>query len=160
MMDIHPGLIIWTIITFLILLLVLRKFAWKPILSALEHRERTIRESLEEAQRARQEAQRFYEEYERKMKEAHQDAQRVIAKAREEGEKLKEDILEQARKEAQSLMERARRQIELDTRAALGELRSQVAELAVIATEKILRQSLTPELHQKLAREMAEELTR
>lgn len=158
MMDIHPGLIIWTIVTFLILLLVLKRFAWKPILEALEKRELTIKESIAEAQRARQEAQRLFEDYQQKMKVAHQDAQRIITKAREEAERLKEEILNEARGEAQTYQERARRQIEQETRAALMAIRAEVAEWAILAAEQVIRRKLTPEDHTRIAKEIAEEL--
>ncbi|MFN3822061.1 MAG: F0F1 ATP synthase subunit B [bacterium] len=158
MMDIHPGLIIWTIITFLILLAVLKRFAWKPILEALENRERSIKESIEEAQRARQEAQRLFEDYQQMMRVAHQDAQRIIVKAREEAERLREEILNEARGEAQAFQERARRQIEQETRAALMAIRAEVAEWVILAAERVIRRKLTPEDHNRISVEIAEEL--
>ena len=105
LLNIEPGLIIWTVITFIVLLIVLRKVAWGPILSALEQREHTIRNSLEEAQRARQDAEQLLAQHQRMLADANREVGRLLEQGREEAERLRISLTEQARAEAQ----RARR---------------------------------------------------
>jgi len=158
MMDIHPGLMIWTIISFLVLLVVLKKFAWTPILKALDEREKGIKDNIEAAKTAREEAERSLAEYQRKLAEAQAEAQGVISKARLDAERIRDELIEKSKVESQGLVERARRQIELESDAAIKAIRAEVAELAVIAAERIITRSLTPEDHQRLAAEGLKEM--
>jgi F-type H+-transporting ATPase subunit b len=151
MMDIHPGLMIWTIISFLILLVILKKFAWTPILKALDEREKGIKDNIEAARAAREEAERSLVEYRRKLAEAQAEAQGVVAKARQDAERVRDELLEKSKQDAQAQIERARKQIEIESDAAIKAIRAEVAELAVIAAEKIISRSLTPEDHKRLA---------
>jgi F-type H+-transporting ATPase subunit b len=153
MLNIEPGLLIWTIITFILLLFVLRKVAWNPLLSALEQRERSIRESLEESQRARQEAQALLEENQRQLAEANRESARIIEQGREEAERVKASITDQARLEGQRLVEEARRQIVRERQAAIQDLKSTAADLALQATGRLLSTSVTSEDHRRLVTE-------
>jgi F-type H+-transporting ATPase subunit b len=153
MLNIEPGLLIWTIITFILLLFVLRKVAWNPLLSALEQRERSIRESLEESQRARQEAQALLQENQRQLAEANRESARIIEQGREEAERVKASITDQARLEGQRLVEEARRQIVRERQAAIQALKSTAADLALQATERLLSTSVTSEDHRRLVTE-------
>jgi len=153
MMDIHPGLMIWTIISFVILLIVLKKVAWTPILKALDEREKGIKENIEAAKLAREEADRALADYQRKMAEAQAEAASVVSKARQDAERLREELIEKSKAESQALVERARKQIELESEAAIKAIRAEVAELAVVAAEKIINRTLTPEDHKRLAAE-------
>ncbi len=153
MLNIEPGLLIWTIITFILLVFVLRKVAWNPLLSALEQRESSIRESLEESQRARQEAQALLEENQRQRAEANQESARIIEQGREEAERVKASIIEQSRQEGQRLVEDARRQIAQERQAAIQDLKSTAADLALQATGRLLSTSVTGEDHRRLVTE-------
>lgn len=153
MMDIHPGLMIWTIISFLILLVILRKFAWTPILKALDEREKGIKDNIEAARLARVEAERSLAEYRRKLAEAQAEAQGVVAKARGDAERVREELLAKSKQESQALVERARKQIEMESDAAIKAIRLEVAELVVIAAERVIGRALTPEDHRRLAAE-------
>jgi F-type H+-transporting ATPase subunit b len=150
MLDINPGLILWTIITFVILLVILRALAWKPLLGALTTREEKIRTTLEETDHARQEARRLLEENRRQLAEAEAQAQRVIRESRELGEKLKAEILEKAQAGSRNLVEQAREEIRREKDAALEQLRSEVADLAVMAAGKIIDANLDPARHKAL----------
>src|SRR5438445_13667247 len=112
LLNIEPGLIIWTVITFIVLLIVLRKVAWGPILTALEQREHTIRNSLEEAQRARQEAEQHLVQHQQMLTDANREVIRLLEQGREEAERLRVSMTEQARAAAQRLTKSARREIE------------------------------------------------
>jgi F-type H+-transporting ATPase subunit b len=150
MLDVNPGLILWTIITFLILLVILRKLAWKPLLGALTAREENIRTTLEETARAQDEARRLLEENRRQLAEAEAQAQRVIREGREMGEKLRAEILEKAQASSRALVDQAREEIRREKDAALGQLRSEVADLAVMAAGKIIDANLDPARHRAL----------
>jgi F-type H+-transporting ATPase subunit b len=153
MLNIEPGLLIWTIITFILLLFLLRKVAWNPLLSALEQRERSIRESLEESQRARQEAQALLEQNQRQLGEANRESARIIEQGREEAERVKASISDQARLEGQRMVEEARRQIVRERQAAIQDLKSTAADLALQATGRLLSTSVTSEDHRRLVTE-------
>jgi F-type H+-transporting ATPase subunit b len=153
MLNIEPGLLIWTIITFILLVFVLRKVAWNPLLSALEQRESAIRESLEESQRARPEAQALLEQNQRQLAEANRESARIIEQGREEAERVKASIIDQSRQEGQRMVEDARRQIGQERQAAIQDLKSTAADLALQATQRLLSTSVTSEDHRRLVTE-------
>jgi F-type H+-transporting ATPase subunit b len=150
MLNIEPGLLIWTIITFVILLLVLRKVAWGPLLAALEQRESGIRNSLEEAQRARQESEQLLAENRRILANANREAARILEQGREEAERLRTSITEQARTEAQRVIDEARREITRERQLAVQELKSVAADLALAAAGKLLHIVVTDDEHRRL----------
>jgi F-type H+-transporting ATPase subunit b len=153
MLKIEPGLLIWTIITFLVLLIVLRRVAWKPLLAALEQRENTIRNSLDEAQRARQEAEQLLVENRRILADANREATRIIGQGREEAERLRTSLAEQAQAEARRLLDEARREITRERQLAVQELKSTAAELALMAAGKLLNTAVTDAEHRRLVTE-------
>ena len=157
MMDIHPGLMIWTIISFLIFLWVLKKFAWTPILKALDEREQGIKANIDSARIAREEAEAALKEYRKRLAEAQVEAQGVVAKARQDAERVREELIAKSKSDAEGILERARRQIELESQAAIKAIRSEVADMAVIAAERIIGRTLTPEDQHRLAEESLQE---
>jgi F-type H+-transporting ATPase subunit b len=150
MLEINPGLIAWTIITFGILLIILRLTAWKPLLQALTAREERIRLSIQRAEEAEQEAQRLLEENRRQLAQADAQAQRAIKEGRDLGERLKIEIIEKAHTMSRHMVEQAKEEIRREKDAALQSLRAEVADLAIAAAGKILDESLDPQRHQKL----------
>ena len=138
LLNIEPGLIIWTVITFVLLLIVLRKVAWGPILTALEQREHTIRNSLEEAQRARQEAEQLLAQHQQMLTDANREVGRLLEQGREEAERLRISLTEQAREEAQRLTEAAQREIVREKQLAMQELKNTAADLALAAAGHLL----------------------
>jgi len=145
-----PGLFIWTIATFLVLLFLLTKFAWKPLLQALDARQQDIRKSLEDAQRAKEDFERLKLESETVIRNAHVEAQAVVARTREDAERLRETLKKQAREESEQLLRAARRQIEGDTRQAIAEVRREAVELAVQLASKLLQRNLTADDNARL----------
>ncbi|HZY10507.1 MAG TPA: F0F1 ATP synthase subunit B [Bacteroidota bacterium] len=143
-------MIIWTIITFVILLVVLRKFAWKPLLDALHRREDHVRSSLERAEHAKQEAERLLEENKRRLARAEEESHRILNENRALGEKLKSEIVEKANQQSRRMIDQAKQEIERDKDAALAQLRGEVANLAISAAEKILDETLDAQKHRKL----------
>jgi F-type H+-transporting ATPase subunit b len=149
MLDINPGLIIWTIITFVIVLAILRVMAWKPLLAALTAREDKIRSSLQQAEDAQQQAAQLLEEHKRQLARAEESAQRIIKDGREMGEKLKAEIVEKANASSRHMIEQAKEEIFREKEAALTQLRTEVADLAIMAAGKILDANLdTPKQRQ------------
>ncbi len=151
MMDIHPGLMIWTIISFVILLIILKKFAWTPILAALDEREKGIKDNIEAARKAREEAEQSLIVYRQKIAEAQAEAQALVTKARTDAERVRDELIEKSKADAQAQIERARKQIELESDAAIKAIRTEISSLAIVAAEKIISRSLTPEDHKRLA---------
>lgn len=148
--DINPGLILWTIISFLVLLMVLAKFAWKPILKMLGEREDQIRSALDQASRARDEAAEMIKQNEKNLARAEEEYQKMIHESRALGEKLKEEIVAKAKLQAQQELKLASEEIERNVEAAKQKLRSEVADLAIKATEKILEETLDEQKRNKL----------
>jgi F-type H+-transporting ATPase subunit b len=136
------GLMIWTVLAFLVAFFVLRKWAWPAITEALDKRQRAIEESIDTAERARAEAAGLLEEYRERLKEARGQADEIVARARKAGEVHERESLEDARRKREELMEQTRRDIEAETRRAIQEIRNEVADLTVLATEKVTRKSL------------------
>jgi F-type H+-transporting ATPase subunit b len=154
-----PGLIFWTIVTFLLLLGILWKFAWNPILGALDARERAIQKTIEDAERLQAEAQAVLEEHQKRLAEAREERNRILDEARQAGEHLKTDVLEKARQEAENVLARAHRMIELETEQALLTIRDHAVDLAIHAAERVIERSLSDEDHRRMAREAVTELS-
>jgi F-type H+-transporting ATPase subunit b len=152
------GLMIWTLIAFLVALFILRKYAWPAISEALEKRQRMIEESIETAERARAEAAELLAEYRERLKEARAQADEIVARARKAGDVTEREALEDARKKREELLEQTRRDIEAETRRAIQEIRKEVAGLTVLATEKVTRKTLDAEDQLRLVEEALAEL--
>ena len=152
------GLMIWTVLAFLVAFFVLRKYAWPAITAALDKRQRAIEESIETAERARSEAAGLLEEYRERLKEARSQADEIVARARKAGEVHERETLEEARARRDELLEQTRRDIEAETRRAIQEIRNEVADLTILATEKVTRKTLTGADQRKLVEEAIAEL--
>jgi F-type H+-transporting ATPase subunit b len=158
MLSIEPGLLIWTIITFVCLLVVLRLVAWQPLLSALEQRETTIRNSLDEAQQAREEAERLLDENRRILADANRESARILEQGREEAERLRASLTEQAQADAARLVEDARRDIQRERQLAVQDLKATAAELTLAATGRLLGRSVSDDDHRRLVSEFLDHL--
>ena len=152
------GLMIWTVIAFFVTLFVLRKFAWPQISAALDKRQHAIEESIDTAERARTDAAELLEEYRQRLREARSQADEIVARARKAGEGHERESLEQARRRREELLEQTRRDIEAETRRAIQEIRGEVADLTVMATEKVTRKSLDERDQRRLVEEALGEL--
>ena len=150
LLDPHLGTIIWTLITFVLVLLVLKKWAWPPILAALDEREQSIRDAIEGAAQARQEAEAVLDEHRAKLEAAEDEARQIVAEAREAGEKVRQDIVAQAREESQRTIDQARTSIESEKRAAIAQLRREMADLAVQAAGVLIDANLDDEKNRGL----------
>ena len=152
------GLMIWTLLAFGMTLYVLRRFVFPRIQEQLDKRQRAIEETIETAERTRKEAEQMLAEYRERLQEARQQAEDIVARARKAAERHQEEIVEARVQKQQEMLEQARRDIETETRLALERIRKEVADLTVIATEKVTRKTLTSEDHQRLIQEALQEV--
>lgn len=136
------GLLIWTIISFLILVGLLKRFAWGPLLSAVEAREAAMREERERAERARREAEEIQRRLEERLAGAQAEAKEVLAQAGRDGEALRARLRQDAESESKAMLDRTRTQLEEDKRRLVAELRREVADLSVQAAERLMSKSV------------------
>lgn len=145
-----PGLFIWTIVTFLVLLALLAKFAWRPLLQALESRQERIRNSLEDAERARQELERLQQESAKILQQARIEAESIVTQTRADAERLREELKQKAKDEADKILRNAQQQIQLQTRQAIQQIRHEVADIAVLLASKLLERNIAKEDNARL----------
>jgi len=148
--DTNPGLIVWTILSFLVLLIVLAKFAWNPILKMLGDREGQIRNALEQADRARTEASEMMKQNEKNLARAEEEYQKMIREGKALAEKIRDEIVVKAKQQAEQELKHAAEEIQRNVDAAKLQLRSEIADLAIKATEKILEETLDENRQKKL----------
>jgi len=148
-----PGLFIWTILVFLVLLFALAKFAWRPLLEALESRQAGIKKALDDAAKAKQELERLHEQSAQIIREARVEADSIIAKSRTDAERLRAEMKEKARAEADAVVRNAERQIQLETTRALQQIRAEAVDLSVMIASKIIQRNLSKEDNERLIEE-------
>lgn len=153
LLKVDPGLLLWTIITFLVLLLILWKAAWKPIVEALDARAEKIRSDIENADKARQEGERLLAEHKALVANSKEEASKIIAQGRDEAERLKDSIVERANSEARELSERVRKEIEQAKNNALNEIKTEIVVLSTEIASKIIERNLKPEDQNALVKE-------
>jgi len=152
------GLMIWTLLVFGISLYVLAKVAFPRIGEALDKRQRAIEDSIETSERVRREAEKLLQEYRERLAEARGQADDIVARARKTGEAHENEVLAAAKSKREEMMEQTRRDIEAETRRAIQEIRKEVADLTVLATEKVTRKSLTADDQRRLVEEALSEV--
>ena len=145
LVQVDPGLFIWTIGTFLVLLGLLAKFAWGPLLKALDERQEMIRKSLHDADQATQDLKRLHQESAQIIAAARADAQSIVAKSRVAAETVREDLKQKAKEEADALVRGAQRQIQLETARAVQQIRHEVVDLSLAVASKLIQKNLTQE---------------
>jgi F-type H+-transporting ATPase subunit b len=152
------GLMIWTLILFVFTMWVLSRLAFPRIQEALDRRANAIRESVEAAERQRKEADELLSEYRQRLREAREQADEILARARRSAEAAEAEATAAGRQRREELVAAARRDIETETRRSLDRIRQEVADLTVLATEKVTRKSLDPDDQKRLVQEALEEV--
>ena len=152
------GLMIWTLLAFLVALLVLRKYAWPAITAALEKRQHMIEESIDTAERTKQEADQLIAEYRERLTEARHQADEIVARAKKAADVHEREAKEASKEARDEMLEQTRRDIEAETRRAIQEIRSEVADLTILATEKVTRKTLDDDDQKRLVEEALGEL--
>ncbi len=158
LIKVVPGLMIWTVICFLITLFVLKRYAFGPIQAIIDERRKRIRQSIAEADNAREEARRLLEEHRALIGRARSDAEEILAEARKIADSQRERVREEVEVDRRRRLEETQRQIDQATAAALGEIRREVANLSLLAAEKITRKSLTDSDQRRLIDEALSEI--
>jgi len=156
--SINPGLIIWTLVVFGILLVLLWKLLYPSIVKSVEERERRIQKQLEDAEKANAEAQRLLEEHKKQIAAARNEAQEILAKAKTVSQKERETLLAKAREEYDALLSRARKDIEAEKDKAILALRREAVELSIAAASRVIEANLDTEANRKLVTEFLDSL--
>ena len=151
--EVSPGLFIWSALTFIILIVLLYKLAFNPLMSMQKKRQAEIREAIDGDERIKEEARVLLSEYKQQLADARLEAEEILDRARHVGESTRAEIVNEAREQSQRALDKAREQIERETSQALAEIRLQVADLAIAAAEKATSRSLTSEEDARLIRE-------
>ena len=151
------GLMLWTLLAFGVSMFLLRKLAYPRIQSALEKRARAVAESIDAAERTRTEADQILNEYRERLREAREQADEILSRARKAADKTQDEARVHAKETREEMLDDARRDIEPETRRAIGQIRREVADLTVIATEKVARKTLDEDDHKKLIDEALQE---
>jgi F-type H+-transporting ATPase subunit b len=156
MLEVHGGLLAWTVLTFVLLLVVLKKVAWGPILDALEARENEIKDALNAAEKAREEAERVSSDYEDAIRKAQAEAQQIISDAKTAGEKVKLDLEAIASVKADEIIEKAKAQIDAERVKVISEIKTVAVEISLFAAAKVIERNLDSDDNRKLVNEALE----
>ncbi len=152
------GLMLWTLIAFGVTLWFLSKFAFPRIQDALDKRQKAIEEAIDASEKAKAESAELLREYRERLQEARQQAEEIVARSRRAAEEAERESLDAARRQREELLEQTRRDIDAETRRAIQEIRNEVADLTILATEKVTRKVLTPEDQRSLVQDALGEL--
>jgi F-type H+-transporting ATPase subunit b len=152
------GLMLWTLLVFAISGYLLRKYAFPRIAEALDRRQRLIEESLDHAEQTRTEADKLLAEYRERLTKARGQADQIVARARKAAETVESETLADAKKRRDELLAQTKRDIEAETRRAIQEIRNEVADLTILATEKVTRKTLTDDDQRRIVEEALSEL--
>jgi len=155
----NVGNAIWTLGIFLVVVVLLGKFAWSPILSLLQEREQFIHKSLADAKRDRDEAEARLKEYTEQIRNARAEAQGIVDEARRDASRLREELRTKAQAEAEGIITNAERHIQLETARALQQIRTEAVELSVQIASKIIQRNLTKEDNERLITEALHQIS-
>lgn len=155
---VDPGLYFWTIFTFLLLLFLLRKFAWTPLLAALERREKTIAGAVEDARKAKEELERVKQDAAQLLVQARREAEGIVSRARSDAERFRDEMTKKAADDAAGIVQNAERRIQQETAKAVQQLRHEAVDLSVAIASKLLRRNVTREDNEQLIRDVVNSL--
>lgn len=152
------GKFLWGVFNFLVLLVILNKFAYKPVIKMLDERKKSVEDSLNQAEKAQQEAERIQKEYQAQMAAAKQEAQEIIEKANKMGDQVKAEIVTKAQDQANKTIQQAQEEIARAKNQAVAELRDEVANLTILAAGKVLGRAISVEDHEKMIKDFVAEV--
>ena len=160
LVQLDPGLFVWTILTFLVLLGVLAKFAWNPLLKMLKDREELIRSSLEDAEKAKMELERLNTEGQDIINKARSAAQTILSEGKAASSKMKEETLSSAKEQAKVILTEAEKQIQIEKDKAIAEIKSEVVDLSLSVATKLIKKNISREDNQALIDDSLENVTK
>jgi len=158
LVQLDPGLYIWTIVVFLVLLALLGKFAWRPLLEALDARQESIRRSLDDAAKAKQELERLQVESQRILAEARAEADTIVARTREDANRLRDEMRTKAQQESANIVKNAQKQIELETARAVQQIRHEAVDLSIAIASKLLQRNVSKADNERLIEDTFKQL--
>ena len=150
LLSVNPGLIIWTIIIFVLLLLLLSKIAWKPLIKSLNDREASIKDTIEYAEKQNKEAQELLEQNKKALSEANATVQKLINEGRDNANKIRDDIMKKANDDSRKMIEQAKVEIMQQQNSALEQLKDEISDIAIKAAEKIINTNLDANKQKKI----------
>ena len=155
-LSFDPGLFMWTIVTFFIVLFILKWKAWGPLISALDKREKDIREALSSAEKAREEADKVAEDYDEMIRKAQSEAQKIVAESKTAGDRVREEIKETAEKEARNILDKAQVKIVSEKEKAVQEIKSVIVDFSLQAASKVIEKNLESEDNRRIINDTIE----
>lgn len=158
LLKVDPGLLLWTIITFAVLLLLMWKFAWRPIVDALDARAEKIRGDIENAEKSNKDAQALLDDHKKMMDSAREEAAIILTKGKEDAERLKNDIVDKANKEAKELIDRARREIDLAKENAIADLKNEIVTISTDIASKVIGKNINADDQKTLVEEALDKM--
>ncbi|NLE02580.1 MAG: F0F1 ATP synthase subunit B [Fibrobacter sp.] len=156
--SINPGLSIWTWVVFVLLFLILRKYAWTPLMESTKAREKLLSDTVENARKTKEELERIAERQKSMLQEAEAQAQKIVADGRKAAESIAQNIVEQARKDAQATLDETREKMAVEKELAIQEIKNQAVDLIIRTSEKLIEKSLDDEAHRKIVDKHLDEL--
>jgi len=158
LLSVNPGLIIWQIIIFLFLLLLLKKIAWKPLLTALHSREQGIKDSLDQAEQLKLESRELMEQNKKILSDANSQSMKIINESRDAANKLREELMAKTQEDSRKLIEQAKVEIKQEKDSAMADLRNEVSDLAIKAAEKIIKDNLDESKQKKIVNDFISQI--
>lgn len=158
LLSVNPGLIIWQIIIFVILLFLLKKIAWKPLLNALQTREQGIKDSIEHAEQLKKDSEELLLQNKKILAEANAQSMKIINESKEIANKMRDELLAKTQEDSRKLLEQAKVEIKLEKDSAMSELRNEVSELAIKAAEKIINENLDENKQKKIVNDFISQM--
>ena len=153
LLDVSTGLVFWSAITFLLLLFLMKKFLWGPLIENLDRRETMIHDAVKKAEETQQKSEEALKDYNKKLAEAREEVRQIVAAGKESAEKVKADILEEAGKKSASLLEKAKKEIAAERSDAINQIKQVVVDISISAAEKMLKRNLNADDQIKLIEE-------
>lgn len=150
LLAINPGLIVWTIITFVILFLLLKKFVWGPVLDAVERREQSLKDLFDNAEKNRKEAQELFDRYQEQLRQARIEVNKMLEDSKAKAFRTSEEVIQRARREADDLIQRAKSEIDRERQKAVDGIRDQVVKISLKAAERIIKKMIDEREHREL----------
>ena len=160
LLSVSPGLIFWTVVTFVILLLLLKKFVWGPIIDAVDRREKSLKDMFDGAENARDEAQELLKRYEDQLAQARNDVNQMIEEGKGKAGKAGDEIIGKASSEADQIIERAKAEISRERQKAVEELKAQVVKISLAAAERLIERNLAEQDHRGLIEQTISDIDR
>lgn len=158
LLSVNPGLIIWQLLIFVILLFILKKVAWKPLLSSLHSREQTIRDSIDQAEKLKKDSEDLLEQNKKILTEANTQSMKIINDSKEMSNKMRSDLMSKAQEESRKLIDQAKVEIKQEKDSAMADLRNEVSDLAIKAAEKILKDNLDENKQKKIVNDFISQI--